>query len=210
MTRKNFLSLALSLAVTVITGASLVAFAPAPTAIGSAAPSFTLTDLDGKSHSLADFKGKTVVLEWTNPNCPFVVAHYKSNNMQSLQKKYTDKGVVWLAVNSTNDQSGEFMSVADLKKNRTEWKSAYTAQLIDADGKVGRLYNAKTTPHMFIVDKDGKLVYQGGIDDAAGTSGGKDAKVNYVAQALDAVLAGKEVPTATTKSYGCSVKYATK
>lgn len=171
------------------------------------APNFTLTDLSGNSHSLSDFKGKPVVLEWTNPGCPFVVAHYKTGNMQSLQKKYKEKDVVWLVMNSTNPDHHDYKSSKGLSEIYTEWKADYTAQLIDKTGEVGKLYNAKTTPHMYIIDKTGKLAYQGAIDDDRSTNGGTKAEVNYVQRALDELLAGKTVSTSLTRPYGCSIKY---
>lgn len=159
---------------------------------------FTLEDQDGKKHSLADFADKVVVLEWINPECPFVVRHYKAGTMVDLAKKYADKGVVWLAIDSTSHTAA-----ADSKS----WISAHSlpyAILQDRDGAVGHQYKAVTTPHMYVI-AGGKLVYQGAIDDDA--RGNKSDKVNYVAQALDEVLAGKEVSTSQTKPYGCSVKY---
>jgi peroxiredoxin len=199
----------LILATVVIAIAAIgVAFKPSPTlTVGAAAPVFTLTGVDGKTYNLADYKGKIVVLEWTNAGCPFVIGHYRSGNMQSLQKKYTEKGVVWLAVNSTNANNPEFKSPDQAKKIESEWKPAYTAQLYDSDGKIGKLYNAKTTPHIFVIDKNGNLAYQGAIDDDRSTNGGKNAKVNYLSQAADALLAGKQPETTSTNPYGCSVKY---
>jgi peroxiredoxin len=175
--------------------------------VGKPAPDFKLADLNGKTHALSDFNGKIVVLEWTNPGCPFVVGHYKTGNMQSLQKKYTEAGVIWLAVNSTSPSHRDSKSAQELKDEYTGWKAAYTAQLIDADGKFGKLYDAKTTPHMFIIDQSGNLAYQGAIDDDRSTKGGKEATVNYVSQALDELLAGKSVSVKMTKQYGCSIKY---
>jgi peroxiredoxin len=175
--------------------------------IGKAVANFTVTNADGKAVSLTDYKGKTVVLEWTNPGCPFVVAHYANGNMPSLQKKYADKGVVWLLVNSTNSTKKDFKSGKELKAQFAEWKAAAADVLLDSDGKVGKAFNAKTTPHMFIIDKEGKLAYAGAIDDDPSTNGGKDAKVNYVSKALDELIAGKAVTETSTKQYGCSVKY---
>ncbi len=175
--------------------------------MGESAPDFTLKDLSGNSHSLSDFRGKPVVLEWTNPGCPFVVAHYKNGNMQALQEKYKEKGVIWLAVNSTNTDHRDYKKPEELKEVFTEWKAGYTAQLMDADGMVGKLYDAKTTPHIYVIDKDGMLVYQGAIDDDRSASGGSNAEVNYVSKALDELLQGKAVTKTLTRPYGCGVKY---
>lgn len=172
------------------------------------APDFTLTDSKGKSHKLSDFKNKTVVLEWINFDCPFVVKHYASNNMQKLQKEYTDKGVVWLSIcSSTEGKQGHFDN-AEINKRITDQKAKMTAYLIDEDGTVGKMYGAKVTPHMYIIDKSGKLVYQGAIDDIKSTDQEdiKKAK-NYVKAGLDEVLSGKSVSDKTTTPYGCSVKY---
>ncbi len=173
--------------------------------IGSPAPDFTLNDTNGKAVKLSDFKGKVVVLEWTNPNCPFVQRHYKNGNLPGLQKAALDKGIVWLAVNSTNAKHKDFETPADLNKTFGDWKAAYTAQLLDTDGKVGKLYDARTTPHMFVIDARGILVYQGAIDDDP--RGNKEQVVNYVRSTLDLIEAGKPVSTSTTTPYGCSVKY---
>lgn len=172
------------------------------------APDFTLTDSKGKTHKLSDFKGKTVVLEWINFDCPFVVKHYASGNMQKLQKEYTDKGVVWLSIcSSTEGKQGNFDN-AEINKRIDDQKAKMTAYLIDEDGTVGKMYGAKVTPHMYIIDKSGKLVYQGAIDDIKSTDQEdiKKAK-NYVKVGLDEVLSGKSVTDKTTTPYGCSVKY---
>ncbi|NTV46036.1 MAG: thioredoxin family protein [Chlorobiales bacterium] len=174
---------------------------------GQRAPEFKLADLSGKSHSISDFKGKVVVLEWTNPGCPFVAGHYKTGNMQALQKKYGEAGVIWLAINSTSPSHSDSKSAKELNDLYAGWKAGYTAQLIDSEGHAGKLYNAKTTPHMFVIDKEGMLAYQGAIDDDRSTNGGKDATVNYVSQAVDELLAGKPVSVKMTKQYGCGIKY---
>ena len=177
--------------------------------VGQAAPDFSLTDVNGKTVKLSDFKGKNVVLEWTNPGCPFVVKHYGSNNMQSLQKDATGKGVVWLAVNSTAKRHQDYLEPIKLSaKMKGEWKDASSYLLMDENGKVGQAYAAKTTPHMYVIDPAGKLVYAGGIDDkrTANPADVKTAK-NFVRAALDETLAGKPVTVATAQPYGCSVKY---
>jgi len=178
-------------------------------AIGSKAPDFSLADTNGKTHALSDYKGRTVVLEWTNFSCPFVRKHYDGNNMQSLQKKYGEKGIVWLSIcSSAKDKEGN-LSPEEWNKEIAAANAASTAYLLDEDGKVGKTYGAKTTPHMFIVNGEGVLVYKGAIDDKPSTkkSDLKDAK-NYVSAALDEILAGKKVSLTSTQSYGCSVKYA--
>lgn len=175
--------------------------------IGKPAPSFTLKSVDGKDVSLSSFKGKIVVLEWTNPGCPFVIGHYKNGNMPKLQKELTDKGVVWLAINSTNKNHKDHLTESEFKAQMSEWKANASAYLLDEDGKVGKMFDAKTTPHMFVIDKNGNLAYMGAIDDDRSANGGKDAKVNYVKKAVDELLAGKEVSEKVTKQYGCSIKY---
>jgi peroxiredoxin len=175
--------------------------------VGKPAPTFTLKNVDGKDVNLSDFKGKIVVLEWTNPGCPFVVGHYKNGNMPKLQKELADKGVVWLCINSTNKNHKDFQTASEFKAQMTEWKANATHYLLDEDGKVGKMYDAKTTPHMFVIDKNGNLAYMGAIDDDRSTNGGKDAKVNYVKKAVEEILSGKEVSEKVTKQYGCSIKY---
>ena len=176
--------------------------------IGKPAENFTLTDTQGKTHSLSDFKGKFVVLEWYNPDCPFVVKHYDSNNMQTLQKDYTGKGVVWLSINSSAKGKQGHYTPAEYNKIATDKKTAPTAVLLDHDGKVGKTYDAKTTPQIYIVNPEGKLIYQGAIDSKSSADAGDIANSeNYVKATLDAALTGKAVTTSSTKPYGCSVKY---
>ncbi len=176
--------------------------------IGKTAPDFTLPGADGKNHSLADGKGKFVVLEWTNHECPFVQKHYSSGHMQALQKKYTAKGVVWLRIISSAPGKQGFVTAAEATAIAKKDGTAATATLLDPDGKVGHLYGAQTTPHMFVISPDGKLIYMGAIDNkpSANVADLLTAK-NYVSAALDEAMAGKTVTTATSKSYGCSVKY---
>ncbi len=176
--------------------------------IGEKSPDFTLEDISGNEISLSDYQGKLVVLEWSNHGCPFVKKHYQTGNMQKLQEKYTEKGVVWLTICSSASGKQGYLTNEEWSAVVEEKKAKHTAVLPDPDGKVGRMYGAKTTPHMFIIDTTGKLVYQGAIDDERSW----DPKTvegarNYVAEALEALLAGKEVELAETKSYGCSVKY---
>jgi peroxiredoxin len=183
--------------------------AHATATVGQPAPAFTATDTRGKTVSLADFKGKHVVLEWVNPGCPFVVKHYSSANMQGTQKDATAKGVVWLAVSSTAPDASDYMKPAELAKWMQGQKAAATATLMDDDGKVGKAYGARTTPHMYIVDPAGKLVYAGGIDNKPSTNAADiPSSTNYVKAALAETLAGKPVSQASTRPYGCSVKYS--
>lgn len=175
---------------------------------GSAAPDFKLTDTNGKEHSLSDFKGKFVVLEWTNFGCPFVRKHYDSGNMQALQEKYTGKDVVWLMIGSSAEgKQGNFPP--EKWNEMVEEKGAKpTAVLLDPEGTVGKLYGAMTTPDMFIIDPEGTLVYRGAIDSIASADKSDIQKAtNYVSTSLDAAMNGKPVEPASTKPYGCSVKY---
>jgi peroxiredoxin len=175
---------------------------------GQEAPSFTLKDSNGREHSLSDFKGKYVVLEWVNFDCPFVHKHYGSGNMQKLQRMYTEKGVAWLSVcSSAPGKQGHFEGDA-LKERIASEQSVPTAYLIDADGRVGQLYGAKATPHMFVINPEGLLLYAGAIDDIASTNKTDITKAtNYVREVLDAALVGKPIDLKTTRAYGCSVKY---
>ncbi len=175
--------------------------------VGQAAPDFTLMDTAGQPVKLSQFKGKTVVLEWNNPGCPFVKKHYQGN-MQALQKEVAAQGGVWLAINSTRDDSGDYMTPAQLSRWMTEQKASPTATLMDEDGKVGQAYAARVTPHMYIVSAQGVLVYAGGIDSIASARVDDIPKAtNYVRQAMAEIKAGKPVSVANSRAYGCSVKY---
>jgi alkyl hydroperoxide reductase subunit AhpC len=197
-----------ALAVILFGGAAL-ASAQEGAVVGKPAPDFTLTDSNGKSHSLSAYKGKTVVLEWVNFGCPFVRKHYGAGNMQKLQKDYTGKGVVWLSLNSSGQGKEGFHTAAEINSLLSEKGAAPSAYLSDTNGKVGHQYGARTTPHMFVIDPKGTLVYAGGIDDKPSTDQADiPGATNYVAAALDEALAGKKVATAVTKPYGCSVKYS--
>ncbi|MFM8885003.1 MAG: thioredoxin family protein, partial [Chthoniobacterales bacterium] len=177
--------------------------------VGQPAPEFTLTDSNGESHKLSDFKGKLVVLEWLNHGCPFVVKHYGSGNMQKLQKEYTGKDVVWLSIVSSAPGKQGHMSAEDTNKTKEEKGSAATAILLDEDGTAGKLYDAKVTPELYVVDREGTLIYAGAIDSVKSTDAADiDGAKNYVKQALDEALAGKPVSEATTTAYGCGIKYA--
>jgi len=176
-----------------------------PPAVGGQAPAFTLKGIDGQTHSLSDYKGKIVVLEWTNPGCPVVQRHYRSGLMPADQKAAREKGVIWLAINSTNPSHANYREPDALQKIYTDWKAAYTFQLTDSDGATGRAYGAKTTPHIFVIDARGRIAYNGAIDND--TSGNKSDRTNYALATIDALLAGKLVAVTTTPPYGCSVKY---
>lgn len=175
---------------------------------GEPAPAFSLTDTNGKTHSLSDHQGKYVVLEWVNFGCPFVRKHYGADNMQKLQKEFTAKGVVWLSICSSAPGKEGNMPPEDWIKMEKENNAAPTAVLLDVDGKVGRAYGAKTTPHMFIIDPDGKLIYQGGIDSIPSAEKADIEKAtNYVRLSLGEAMAGKPVSNPQTRPYGCGVKY---
>jgi len=211
---KKLLSMSV-IAVGLVAGAAMVAYQSpvavaassfaAPAKVGDVAPDFTLKDTDGKDVKLADFKGKIVVLEWFNPECPFVKKHHVTlDTMTKLAKEYKDKNVVWLAINSGAD--GQQGSGKDANaKARTDYKMDYPV-LLDPTGATGKAYGAKTTPHMFVIDKDGKIAYAGAIDNDRGPR--KAGDKNYVKNAVDEVIAGKKVTDTTTDPYGCAVKYA--
>jgi hypothetical protein len=177
--------------------------------VGAPAPSFTATDSHGKAESLDQFKGKYVVLEWHNQGCPYTIKHYASGNMQNLQKRWTAKGVVWFTVISSAPGQQGYVSASQENDYMAKMHATPTAALLDPDGKLGHLFDAKTTPHMFIIDPAGKLVYEGAIDsiESPDQSDIKGAD-NYVNDALTAALAGKSIAVNHTRPYGCSVKYA--
>ena len=176
--------------------------------VGSAAPDFSAPDTNGKTHSLSQYKGKYVVLEWFNPECPFVKKHYGSDNMQKLQQEYTGKGVVWLTIDSNAPGTEGNITPDQAEKIMASWKTKQTALLLDPESKVARSYGAKNTPNMVVIDPEGKIVYEGAIDSKA-TPNPADIpnSTNYVKAALDESLAGRPVSNPTTKPYGCSVKY---
>jgi len=177
--------------------------------VGQNAPDFTLKDTNGKTQTLSSYKGKYVVLEWYQPDCPFVRKHYGSGNMQKLQKEYTAKGVVWLSIDSSAPGEEGNYDASKLNAFATRDGATRTALMIDSDGKVGHLYGAKTTPDMYVIDPNGKLIYQGAIDNKRSTDQADvNRATNYVKAALDAAFAGKSVVTTATAPYGCSVKYA--
>jgi len=177
--------------------------------VGDTAPDFKGTDSNGKTQSLDQYRGRYVVLEWHNHDCPFTKKHYESGNMQSLQKTWTGKGVVWLTVISSAPGQEGYMTAAEENSYMKKVNAVPTATILDPTGVIGREYGAKTTPDMFVINPEGKLIYAGAIDDHASTDP-EDIKTskNYVSEALTQAMAGKEVATAVTRPYGCSVKYA--
>src|SRR5262245_16054359 len=193
-------------AITTLAASALYAADVPP--VGSAAPDFSAPDANGKTQSLSEYKGKYVVLEWFNPECPFVKKHYGSDNMQKLQAEYTGKGVVWLTIDSNAPGTEGNLTPEQAQKVATSWKTQQTALLLDPDGKVGRAYGSKNTPNMVIINPEGKIAYEGAIDSKA-TPNPADipSSTNYVKAALDQSLAGKSISTPQTKPYGCSVKY---
>jgi peroxiredoxin len=198
MTRRTLLSLVLTLCV-------LPALSLTP---GTQAPDFKGTDSNGVTHTLSQYRGKFVVLEWANKGCPFEQKHYLSGNMEALQKEWTNKGVVWLSILSS--APGEQGNVTPAEENQylKTMHAAPTAAILDPTGTIGHLYEAKTTPHIFVIDPTGKLIYQGAIDDRPTTDlADVQHAHNYLNEALNAAMAGKPVPMASTRPYGCSVKY---
>lgn len=177
--------------------------------VGSTAPDFTGTDTNGKIHKLSDFHGKYVVLEWTNNGCPYTQKHYESGNMQALQKEWTAKGVVWLTVLSSSQGEQGYMTGVQENAYLRKVNATPTAALLDPSGVIGHAYEARTTPHMFVIDPSGKLIYAGAIDDHP-TTDPEDIKSskNYVSAALTEAMAGQPIATAYTRPYGCSVKYS--
>lgn len=197
---------ALSVAALSVTAVALMGFSPAPVAeVGKAAPGFSLPGASGKTQSLDAYKGKWVVLEWTNHDCPVVVRHYNSGNMQATQKWAKEKGAVWLQVVSSAPGKQGHIDAAQAKQIAAARKDVVTDLLFDPKGEVGRQYGAKTTPHMYIISPKGELLYNGAIDN---DSRGREAKpTNYVIQGLSEAMAGKELSVKTSQPYGCGVKY---
>jgi peroxiredoxin len=186
-----------------------VAVAPVAAAkVGQPAPAFRAVDIAGKTVGLADHAGKTIVLEWTNDGCPFVGKHYDSGNMQALQQRYTSAGVVWLTIASSAPGEQGYVTPAEAKADLARWRAAPSDFLLDPDGVVGRLYGARATPHMVVIDRAGHIAYMGAIDDKPSTRLA-DVKTahNYVVAALDSLAAGQPIAIASTRAYGCSIKY---
>jgi AhpC/TSA family len=204
--RRHFLVFAV--VVLVVAGIVLLAQAWAAR-VGEPAPNFTATDSHGKVHHLSDYAGKFVALEWTNRECPYTRKHYDSGNMQRLQREWTQRGVIWLTVVSSAPGKQGYVTAEEENAQLTQVKASPTAVLLDPNGDLGHLYDAKTTPHMFVVSPQGVLLYNGAIDDHPTTDvtdipGAR----NYLSQALDEAMSGKAVRDAATRPYGCSVKYA--
>lgn len=176
--------------------------------VGKAAPDFTGIDSNGKQHRLSQYKGKTVVLEWTNHDCPYVKKHYNSGNMQTLQNNATANGIVWLSIISSRPGKQGHVTGKQANELTQSRNASPSAVILDESSEIGLLYGAKTTPHMYIVDKSGRLVYMGGIDDTPSKDQDDIARSkNYVTAALDAMAAGKKIEDSITRPYGCSVKY---
>lgn len=203
MLRRHFVS-----CMGLVAGLGGLPCAVAAPVVGQPAPDFNLVSTEGRRVRLSDFRGKHVVLEWTNPGCPFVRKHYGADNMQATQREAAAKGVVWLAINSTETGSGDYLKPVQLAAWLTEHKASVTATLMDEEGEVGKAYGARTTPHMYIVGPQGTLLYAGGIDSIPSAKV-EDIRVatNYVRQALTEALAGKAISAPVTRPYGCSVKY---
>lgn len=204
-----------SVSLTRLALASLVAFglsagaALAAPKIGEAAPDFTLTDAEGKTHSLSDFRGRTVVLEWTNHDCPFVKKHYDGENMQAQQREAGESDIVWLVLNSSAPGLQGHVSPEEAKAIAARWNKAHTAYLFDTDGMVGRAYDAKVTPHMYVIDAEGVLVYNGAIDSIRSADPADIPEaLQYVRTGLAEMAAGQPLSNPLTQPYGCSIKYA--
>ncbi|MCZ7592654.1 MAG: redoxin domain-containing protein [Kiritimatiellae bacterium] len=180
----------------------------AEVALGAQAPDFTLTDINGAQHTLSDYRGKLVILEWVSHGCPFVKNQYATDNMQSLQRDATGKGIIWLSICSSAEGKQGYLTAEEWPRVNAEKRSAATAVLLDEDGTVGHLYHAKTTPHMYIINEDGTLLYQGGIDSIPSTRPEDLARAkNYVRAALDDIEAGRPVQIPEARPYGCAVRY---
>ena len=175
---------------------------------GVQAPTFSAPDINGRTVSLGDYAGKIVILEWTNDGCPFVGKHYDSGNMQALQRRYIGEGAVWLTIASSAPGEEGYVTPTEARADLARWRAAPSDFLLDPNGVVGRLYDARATPHMVVIDRNGRIAYMGAIDDTPSTSLAdvKTAK-NYLVAALDEIAAGKPVTVASTRAYGCSIKY---
>jgi peroxiredoxin len=202
------MSVAALAAISILAVDQATAVPPSAARVGEPAPQFNAQDITGKTIRLADYAGKTIVLEWTNDGCPFVGKHYDSGNMQALQQKYTAAGVVWLTLASSAPGEQGYVTPTEAKADLAHWRATPTDFLLDPDGIVGRLYDARATPNMVVIDRTGRVAYMGAIDDTPSTRLA-DVKTahNYVVAALDALAAGQPVAVTSTRAYGCSVKY---
>ncbi len=194
--------------IALFTALSLAASAFAAAEVGKQAPDFTGTDINGKTVKLSDYAGKIVVIESYNSDCPYCNNHYKTGAMPELQKDLAAKGVVWLIVNSVNPKNTSHRSPEEARQEMVAKKITADAWIDDSSGAIGHLYGMETTPHMFVIDKSGKLVYDGAIDDKPDPFHDPTKARNYVREAVDDLLAGKPIEVSQTKPYGCSVKYA--
>jgi peroxiredoxin len=204
----KMMSVAALAAISILAVDQATAVPPPAARVGEPAPQFNAQDITGKTIRLADYAGKTIVLEWTNDGCPFVGKHYDSGNMQALQQKYTAAGVVWLTLASSAPGEQGYVTPAEAKADLAHWRATPTDFLLDPNGIVGRLYDARATPNMVVIDRTGRVAYMGAIDDTPSTRLA-DVKTahNYVVAALDALAAGQPVTVTSTRAYGCSVKY---
>src|SRR6201987_6454940 len=204
----KMMSVAALAAISILAVNRATAVPPPAARVGEPAPQFNAQDITGKTIRLADYAGKTIVLEWTNDGCPFVGKHYDSGNMQALQRKYTGEGDVWLTIASSAPGEQGYVTPAEAKADLARWRAAPSDYLLDPDGVVGRLYGARATPHIVVIDRSGRVAYMGAIDDTPSTrlADVKTAK-NYLVAALDELAAGKPVAIAATQAYGCSIKY---
>lgn len=201
----------ISLVIALMVFAATAMFATETAKVGSQAPEFSLKDYNGVEHKLSDYAGKYVVLEWINFECPFVKKHYESENMQNLQREFTKKGVIWLTVCSSAEGKQGNYSKKELEDKKNKYNTAETAYLIDASGKVGKMYNAKVTPDMVVINPSQEVIYLGAIDNIASTEKSDIEKAdNYVLQALNSSMNGKPVAVKSFKPYGCGIKYADK
>jgi len=203
-----YAAFSLKLVITFICAILIFSSTAAALDIGAPVPDFKLKSYSGKEVSLSDFKGKIVVIEWFNKGCPFVKKHYQNGHMPALQTKYAAQNVAWLIINSTNTSHSDYLTPEQTSELVKEWKITATDVLLDTDGAVGKIFDAKVTPHMYVINSDGNLAYQGAIDDDPSAFGDPKESSNFVVTALDSLLSNKAVAKTETSPYGCSVKYA--
>ena len=204
-----FSVLPIALVAVALLGGSSTSTSPSDATVGESAPEFTLEGTDGQTYTLSDLEGKYVVLEWLNFGCPYVGKHYGSGNMQRLQEEYTEQGVVWLSIVSSAPGTQGYYPPEEMNAQNEKRGGNQTAILMDPTGEVGHQYGARTTPHMYVINPEGTLIYKGGIDDKPTTDEADiEGATNYVRAALDQAMNGEEVSVKTAPPYGCSVKYA--